>query len=121
MSVTATMDFSPLARAKAAIESQLPKELAPVIRMDIDPHVPKLSHSLADSAFVNEAALEEGKIVWGNMANYVTGKPVNNYAQRQYYEHKSKGQWDLKAYAANKERWHRGAQQLAMKIAQGVW
>lgn len=122
-----TMDFSALPKIQKALEDELPRELAPLIRMDIDPFLPFRSGSLAASAFANEAALQEGKIVWGNTVNSETGTPVNNYAQAQHeglpnkypgHHPKASSQWELAAYKEEGSRWAENAQKLATKLAE---
>ena len=77
-------DFSRLGRVADAMHDELLPFMADVIRTDTDPYVPARTMSLATSAFVNEADLQEGRIVYGNTVNSETGEPVNNYAQAQH-------------------------------------
>lgn len=123
------MDFSRMSRCKKAIEEGLPRELAPIIRMDTDPYVPDRTNSLAGSAFVNEAALQEGKIVYGNTANNATGKPVNNYARRQHdglpnkstaRHPKATAHWTVVSYRDHKDKWNKAAVALSAKLAKGT-
>ena len=61
-------DFSRLGRVADAMHDELLPFMADVIRTDTDPYVPARTMSLATSAFVNEADLQEGRIVYGNTA-----------------------------------------------------
>ena len=57
-------DFSRLGRVADAMHDELLPFMADVIRTDTDPYVPARTMSLATSAFVNEADLQEGRIVY---------------------------------------------------------
>lgn len=119
-------DFSRLARVGAAIERDLTAFMADVVRTDTDPYVPDATNSLAGSAFAHEADLREGRIVYGDAVNNVSGEPVNNYAQAQYrgLPNKSRdrhpqatAEWDKASIAANGERWREIAERQAEAIA----
>lgn len=119
------MDFGRIPRCADAIERELPREVAPIVRMDTDPYVPDRTNSLAGSAFANEAALQEGKIVYGNVLNNVTGKPVNNYARKQHdgYPNKSRARhpkatvgWPAASHRDHRGKWAKAAAALAGKL-----
>lgn len=119
-------DFSLLGRVGAAIERELTPFMADVARTDTDPYVPDATNSLAGSAFANEADLQQGRIVYGNTLNNVSGEPVNNYARAQYggLPNKSRDrhpqatcEWDKASIAANGARWREIAKKQAEAIA----
>ena len=119
-------DFSRLARVGGAVEDGLLPFMVDVIRTDTDPYVPDATNSLAGSAFVHEADLREGRIVYGDALNNASGTPVNNYAQAQYHGLPNKNRdrhpqatcaWDRASTAANGERWRRIAEKQAEAIA----
>lgn len=119
-------DFTRLGRVKRAVERDLVPFMADVVRTDTDPYVPDATNSLAGSAFAHEADLQEGRIVYGDALNNVSGEPVNNYAQAQYggLPNKSRDRhpqatcaWDEASTAANDDRWRRIAEQQAEAIA----
>lgn len=119
-------DFSRLARVGASVERDLTAFMADVARTDTDPYVPDATNSLAGSAFAHEADLQQGRIVYGDALNSVSGEPVNNYAQAQYggLPNKSRDrhpqatcEWDEASIAANGERWRRIAEKQAEAIA----
>ena len=100
--------------------------MADVIRTDTDPYVPARTMSLATSAFVNEADLQEGRIVYGNTVNSETGEPVNNYAQAQHdglpgkrrdMHPQATCRWDEASTAANGTAWQAIAKRQADAIA----
>ena len=111
-------DFSRLGRVADAMHDELLPFMADVIRTDTDPYVPARTMSLATSAFVNEADLQEGRIVYGNTVNSETGEPVNNYAQAQHDMHpQATCRWDEASTAANGTAWQAIAQRQADAIA----
>lgn len=112
-------DFSRLVRCRTEIEADLVPFMADVIRVETDPYVPFATGALAGSAYVNEADLQEGRIVYGNV-DTEHGKPVNAYAEAQYegLPNKTKtmhpqatSKWDEASIADNLARW----QQIAAK------
>lgn len=119
-------DFSRLKRVAGAMQDELLPFMADVIRTDTDPYVPARTLSLAGSAFVNEADLREGRIVYGNTLNSESGEPVNNYAQAQYEGLPNKRRdmhpqatcrWDEASIAANGGAWRAIAEKQADAIA----
>lgn len=119
-------DFSRIGRIGAAVERELTPFMADVVRTDTDPYVPFLTGALATSAYVNEADLQEGRIVYGGSVTSESGEPVNNYAQAQYngLPNKTKDghpqatcEWDKASIAANGERWRQIAEKQAEAIA----
>ena len=119
-------DFSRLGRVADAMHDELLPFMADVIRTDTDPYVPARTMSLATSAFVNEADLQEGRIVYGNTVNSETGEPVNNYAQAQHdglpgkrrdMHPQATCRWDEASTAANGTAWQTIAKRQADAIA----
>ena len=119
-------DFSRLGRVADAMHDELLPFMADVIRTDTDPYVPARTMSLATSAFVNEADLQEGRIVYGNTVNSETGEPVNNYAQAQHdglpgkrrdMHPQATCRWDEASTAANGTAWQAIAKRQAAAIA----
>ena len=111
-------DFSRLGRVADAMHDELLPFMADVIRTDTDPYVPARTMSLATSAFVNEADLQEGRIVYGNT--------VNNYAQAQHdglpgkrrdMHPQATCRWDEASTAANGTAWQAIAKRQADAIA----
>ena len=120
------MDFSRLGRAEEAVKRELPPLMADVIRTEVSPYVQFVTAALNSSAYVNEAAIRQGKIKWGGTTNSDSGKSTTAYASAQFSRYPNKTrthhpkatmEWTKKAQAERGRAWKEIAQAQARAIA----